>query len=74
VIELSNSTLPLPKEIIDSLFHASGQTTKEGDHQGLGTYIISKIVKAYHGKLEYTYLNHTLTIKIKLPIITKNQD
>lgn len=70
MIEISNSTLPLEKEMLDSLFRSYGRTTKQGEHQGLGTYIIHKIVTDHHGKLDFVYKKKTMTIKIKLPILT----
>lgn len=70
IIEISNSTLPLEKEMLDSLFRSYGHTTKQGEHQGLGTYIIHKLVTTHHGKLDFVYKKKTMTIKIKLPILT----
>lgn len=69
ILEIKNSTLPIPKEILDSLFQSYGQTTKAGEHQGLGTYVVKKLVDDHHGKLDFVYQKKTIAIKIKLPIL-----
>ncbi|WP_245613698.1 sensor histidine kinase [Alkalihalobacterium bogoriense] len=64
-----NSTLPVPTPILDHLFETFGRTTKPGNHEGLGTKIISDIVKEHNGYLDFIYKNEEFTVKIKLPAI-----
>lgn len=69
ILEISNSTLPLDRDIVDVLFKEAGHTSKKGQHEGLGTYLIAQMTKKYHGTLDYRYLNHTFTVKIKIPFL-----
>lgn len=69
ILEVTNATLPLPPEILDTLFESYGNSTKEGKHEGMGTYIIAKITANHQGKLEFTCLNNTFHVKIKIPIV-----
>nr|WP_306798575.1 GHKL domain-containing protein [Oceanobacillus saliphilus] len=64
-----NSTLPIPNDMLDSLFHTYGKTTKAGHHEGLGTKIIHDTVKEYKGLLDFTYRDQEFTVKIKIPAI-----
>ncbi|UOY91636.1 GHKL domain-containing protein [Ectobacillus sp. JY-23] len=68
IVEVVNSTLPLPKEKADGLFQHVGVSSKEG-HDGLGTYIIADTVSRYGGNLSYKYEKEKLAVKVKLPII-----
>ena len=69
ILELTNNTLPLPNELSDYLFSRFEHTTKTGQHEGLGTFIIASMVKQYHGDLSYKYMGNELSVKIKLPNI-----
>lgn len=64
-----NNSLPIPKEILDELFHTYGKTTKADGHEGLGTKIIQDIVNEHQGFLDFVYKNEEFTIKIKIPAI-----
>lgn len=70
ILTCSNSTLPVPQSIIDSLFERFGMSTKEGDHEGLGTKIIKDIVLSYNGFLDYTHKGQSFEVKIKIPHIS----
>lgn len=74
ILELKNSTLPLPNELSDHLFNEFEYSTKTGHHEGLGTFIIASLVKQYHGDLSYKYMGNELSVKIKLPIITNREE
>lgn len=74
ILKVSNSAQFADKKLLDSLFQKFKITTKEGDHEGLGTYIITNLVNEYHGKLNYSYLNDTFTIIIKIPVIISNRE
>lgn len=67
VLELSNSSLPIEAHILDHLFDKQVITSKKGEHEGLGTAIVARLVKKHHGSIDYCYLNKTFTVKIKLP-------
>lgn len=68
VLTCINSTLPVPTNIADQLFEASGLTTKDG-HSGLGTSIIAHIVQQHSGFLDFTAHKGTFTLTCKLPHI-----
>lgn len=68
-ISIVNTTNPIPHEILDHLFTQFNKTTKGGEHQGLGTYIIKDIISRYNGQLDYTYEVNKMTINITLPNI-----
>jgi two-component system, LytTR family, sensor histidine kinase NatK len=70
ILTCSNSTLPVPQPIIDSLFERFGMSNKEGEHEGLGTKIIKDIVLSYNGCLDYTHKGRSFEIKIKIPHIS----
>ena len=67
ILICSNSSLPIPTEILDRLYHTYGLTTKGEEHEGLGTKIIHDIVESYHGFLDFTYKKEQFTVKIKIP-------
>lgn len=73
ILEVSNSTAPLSRERQDHLFTSFHVTEKKERHEGLGTWIISELVSNYHGRLEYTYHDLTLSIKIKFPIVVSSK-
>ncbi|MFB7156390.1 GHKL domain-containing protein [Lysinibacillus sp. NPDC056232] len=62
-----NSTIPLPTNVVDSLFDRSGLTTKQ-EHEGIGTTIIKDIVQKYNGFLDFTYKDEEF---IKFPAVHK---
>lgn len=69
LLRISNHAYFEDKSHLDTLFEQFGSTAKEGDHQGLGTYIIKNLVDMHRGRLSYQYSNNELAIKIKLPMI-----
>ncbi|MFE0502958.1 sensor histidine kinase [Peribacillus butanolivorans] len=69
LLSCSNSSLPIPNPILDALFEKYGQTTKLGPHEGMGTKIISDIVKKHQGYLDFTYKSEEFSLKIKVPAI-----
>ncbi|WP_244951546.1 sensor histidine kinase [Sutcliffiella horikoshii] len=64
-----NNTLPVPVDVLDSLFATFGHTTKGVDHEGLGTKIIKDIVEEHQGFLDFVCKNEEFTVKIKVPAI-----
>jgi LytT family two-component system sensor histidine kinase NatK len=70
ILVMKNSAYFEDRRLLDSLFDKFEISSKSEDHQGLGTYIISNIVKAHSGRLSYRFLNHEFMIKIKFPMIT----
>lgn len=64
-----NNTLPVPVDVLDSLFATYGQTTKGGEHEGLGTKIIKDMVEEHHGFLDFVCKDEEFTVKIKVPAI-----
>ncbi|MCL1694404.1 MULTISPECIES: GHKL domain-containing protein [unclassified Lysinibacillus] len=68
ILICKNSTIPLPTNIVDSLFDRSGLTTKQ-EHEGLGTTIIKDIVQKYNGFLDFTYKDEEFTLKLKFPAV-----
>jgi len=73
ILEVTNSTPALPKEIVDYLFQCFDISTKGGSHEGLGTYIIAKTTEQYGGTLRYTYEEPMFSIKIKVPIVVEKK-
>ncbi|MFD6438919.1 sensor histidine kinase [Peribacillus sp. NPDC060186] len=69
LLSCSNSCLPIPNSILDSLFEKYGQTMKRGLHEGMGTKIIMDIVKKHQGYLDFTYKSEEFSLKIKVPAI-----
>ncbi|MGN7041981.1 sensor histidine kinase, partial [Bacillus safensis] len=43
-------------------------STKGGDHQGMGTYIIQQLVEKADGTLDFTYRSPNLRLVIKIPL------
>lgn len=71
IVEVSNTSMPIPAHVLDKLYKKSGLSTKGGSHEGLGTYTIGKLVRQYQGKLDYKLDAPEFYVKIKLPIIEK---
>ena len=69
MIELSNTSTPVPAYLLDKLYTTGGASTKGGSHEGLGTYTIGQIVRSNKGKLDYKWDAPEFYVKIKLPII-----
>ncbi|QGG51140.1 GHKL domain-containing protein [Lysinibacillus pakistanensis] len=68
IITCKNNTVPLPRDIVDSLFGRSEITTKQG-HDGFGTTIIKDVVQKYKGFLDFIYKDEIFTLKLKFPAI-----
>lgn len=73
ILEVTNSTLALPKETVDYLFQRFDISTKNSSREGLGTYIIAKTTEKYGGTLRYTYEKPMLSIKIKVPVVVERK-
>ena len=73
IFEIKNSAYFPDKHLLDKLFDSFEISTKGENHQGLGTFIISKLVESHHGRLSYNYFHDELLIKIKLPLIVGNE-
>nr|WP_275695664.1 GHKL domain-containing protein [Fredinandcohnia sp. SECRCQ15] len=71
ILEISNHAQFEDTKVLDNLFGKYDISSKSGNHEGLGTFIIANLVKKYNGKLTYQYRASVLTIRIKLPIIVK---
>lgn len=69
LINCKNHTNRIPNEVLDQLFKKHGLTTKTGNHEGLGTKIITDIVQKNQGHLNFIHKNETFTIHIKMPAI-----
>lgn len=69
ILICKNNSLPIPNDILDSLFVAYGKTTKSKNHEGLGTKIINDIVTRHQGLLDFTYKRQEFTVKIKFPAL-----
>lgn len=72
ILQLSNTTLPIPKEMIDRLFRSivtSKSDEPDRKHEGLGTYVIFQIVSRHQGILEHLVQSNKFTVKIKIPIV-----
>ncbi|OLP65724.1 hypothetical protein BACPU_13420 [Bacillus pumilus] len=68
LIQCENSTKEMEKHVLDHLFQTFGRSTKGGDHQGMGTYIIHKLVEQAEGTLDFTYRSPNLRLIFKIPI------
>lgn len=70
ILESSNSCLPIQGEVLDGMFQKEGVSTKSGNHEGLGTFLIGRLVQKYHGSLDYRYHQRTFNVKIKIPLLS----
>ncbi|MGM8216114.1 sensor histidine kinase [Bacillaceae bacterium W0354] len=70
ILTCKNQSLPIPTDILDQLYQSFGLTTKDDTHDGLGTKVISEIVKKYGGFLDFTYKQEEFLLKIKFPALT----
>lgn len=68
LIHCENSTKGMEKHVLDHLFKTFGRSTKGGDHQGMGTYIIHQLVEKADGTLDFTYRSPNLRLVIKIPL------
>lgn len=68
LIHCENSTKGMEKHVLDHLFKTFGRSTKGGDHQGMGTYIIQQLVEKADGTLDFTYRSPNLRLVIKIPL------
>ncbi|HLU21766.1 MAG TPA: GHKL domain-containing protein [Bacillaceae bacterium] len=67
ILVCQNSTVPLQNETIERIFTKRSQSTKGGNHEGIGTQQIMYIVKKHDGTLDFTAIDETFTLKIKIP-------
>jgi two-component system, LytTR family, sensor histidine kinase NatK len=64
-----NHSLPVPVPILDKLYTSYGLTTKDGDHEGIGTKLIDDIVRKHKGFLDFVHKEERFIVKIKFPAI-----
>lgn len=69
ILTCSNHCQTIPTFILDTMFERYGQTTKQAEHEGIGTKIIADIVQKHQGHLDFTFKNEEFTLKIKVPAI-----
>ncbi|MFD1737842.1 sensor histidine kinase [Bacillus salitolerans] len=69
ILICKNDSMKIPTEVLDELFKSYGNTTKAGEHEGLGTKLIHDVVEEYQGFLDFVYKNEEFMIKIKIPSI-----
>lgn len=69
ILICKNKSLPIPPNILDALYHTYGITTKNGEHEGLGTKMIDDIIRDSNGYLDFIYKEEEFTVKIKIPAI-----
>ncbi|MFB9830260.1 sensor histidine kinase [Lederbergia wuyishanensis] len=71
IIICKNDTLPLDDHTIERIFTSKSISTKTGDHEGIGTQEIMRIVKAHKGTLDFSVIGDEFTLKIKIPDVRK---
>ncbi|MBS4196953.1 sensor histidine kinase [Lederbergia citri] len=71
VIICKNDTLPLDDHIIERIYTSKSISTKTGNHEGIGTQEIMRIVKANKGTLDFSVIGDQFTLKIKIPDVRK---
>ncbi|AMA50988.1 sensor histidine kinase [Bacillus inaquosorum] len=67
VLICENSTPGMDPKVLDTLYQSFGRSTKSGPHEGMGTYIIQKLVKSAFGRLDFTYRHPVFRLEIKIP-------
>lgn len=67
VLICENSTPGMDPKVLDTLYQSFGRSTKSGAHEGMGTYIIQKLVKSAFGRLDFTYRAPVFRLEIKIP-------
>ncbi|MGE6631928.1 sensor histidine kinase [Bacillus sp. NPDC077027] len=68
LITCENSTKGMELHILDNLFQTFGHSTKGGDHQGMGTYILQQLIKKSNGTLDFTYRTPMFKLELKIPM------
>ncbi|WP_159887283.1 sensor histidine kinase [Paenibacillus puerhi] len=77
VLEVRNSTLPLPGDMLDSLFQRPVASTKQAGNasrRGIGTYVVADTVRRHRGHLDFVYESGMMTIKVKLPVLAEEAE
>lgn len=74
ILEAKNHTKSLSDETLSRLYKQFFFSTKENEHEGLGTYVIASLVESYNGLLSYTYDAPIFSLKIKVPIVQNGKD
>lgn len=59
--------LSFKKKALASKKNMASSTKSGGDHEGMGTYIIQKLVKSASGRLDFTYRHPVFRLEIKIP-------
>lgn len=67
VLICENTTPGMEPKVLDTLYQSFGHTTKSGTHEGIGTYVIQKLVNQAFGKLDFTYRHPVFRLEIKIP-------
>ncbi|ASC83313.1 MULTISPECIES: two-component system sensor histidine kinase NatK [Bacillus] len=67
VLTCENSTPGMDPKVLDTIYQSFGRSTKNGAHEGMGTYIIQKLVKSAFGRLDFTYRHPVFRLEIKIP-------
>ncbi|MBO0995876.1 sensor histidine kinase [Bacillus sp. SD088] len=67
IIVSRNHTLPIEDRILERLYTSRAESSKRGNHEGLGTQEIQRIVKNHQGNLDFSFIKDQFTLKIKLP-------
>ncbi|MGG1243310.1 GHKL domain-containing protein [Bacillus cabrialesii] len=67
VLICENSTPGMDPKVLNTLYQSFGRSTKSGPHEGMGTYIIQKLVKSASGRLDFTYRHPVFRLEIKIP-------
>lgn len=67
IIVCQNSTVPLKNDTLERIFTRKSRSTKGGEHEGLGTQQVSRIIKKYNGNLDFAATNQKFTLTMKIP-------
>ncbi|MCJ7841100.1 GHKL domain-containing protein [Lederbergia sp. NSJ-179] len=72
IIICQNHTLPLDDRILNRMYTSKAESSKAGNHEGVGTQEIKQIVKRRQGTLDFSLIKDQFTLKIKLPDVRKD--
>ncbi|MBS4202028.1 GHKL domain-containing protein [Bacillus sp. FJAT-49732] len=67
IIICKNDSLSLDDQTIDRIFTNRSISTKTGNHEGIGTQEIMRIVRKHNGMLDFSVIENEFTLKIKIP-------
>ncbi len=69
IIICQNDTMPLKEEVIETIYTKKSFSTKGGNHEEIGSQELNRIVKKYQGTLDFSAIDNTFILKIKIPDI-----